>query len=480
MVPLRRRLLLVALMLGDLVVVTLSFSLTALDVSFPRSGVSLSDFLAMRLSIHNFVLFLALLGGWHLIFSASGLYRSRRLTSKWSETTDVLRATSVGALVTLVVSVIFRISVVTPSFLVVFWATTSSVTVLGRFMLRCVLQRIRLAGRNLRHVLIVGTNSRALAFAHLIATQRGHGYRLIGFADDEWAGLGDVKSRDGYRLVANLNEVGSFLRENVIDEVVIALPLKSLYAQASYIVALCEEQGIVVRLLPQVFSLRIARAEIEEIEGHPTATIYCGGMRGWPVGAKRVLDFCGALFLLILLSPLFLLVALAIKLRSPGPVLFVQERVGLNKRLFRLYKFRTMIPDAELKHAEVAHLNEATGPVFKIKNDPRITRVGRFLRRTSIDELPQLVNVLKGDMSLVGPRPLPVRDYQGFDEDWQRRRFSVCPGITCLWQVEGRSSLTFDRWMKLDLHYIDNWSLWLDAKILLKTIPAVLKGSGAH
>jgi lipopolysaccharide/colanic/teichoic acid biosynthesis glycosyltransferase len=168
-----------------------------------------------------------------------------------------------------------------------------------------------------------------------------------------------------------------------------------------------------------------------------------------------------------------------IKAASDGPVFFLQERIGYNKRRFRIYKFRTMIQGAEHMMAELESLNEASGPVFKIKNDPRITLLGKFLRRTSIDELPQLINVLKGDMSLVGPRPLPMRDYQGFSEDWQRRRFSVRPGITCLWQINGRCSIPFDQWMRMDIQYLDEWSLWLDLKILARTIPAVLKGSGA-
>jgi lipopolysaccharide/colanic/teichoic acid biosynthesis glycosyltransferase len=176
---------------------------------------------------------------------------------------------------------------------------------------------------------------------------------------------------------------------------------------------------------------------------------------------------------------LFLVAALLIKRSSPGPVFFVQERVGLNKRRFRLYKFRTMVADAEEKLAELEGLNELSGPVFKIKNDPRITPIGRFLRKASVDELPQLFNVLIGDMSLVGPRALPVRDYNGFDRDWHRRRFSVRPGITCLWQINGRNTIPFDKWMELDLEYIDTWSLWLDLKILLKTIPAVIRGHGA-
>jgi exopolysaccharide biosynthesis polyprenyl glycosylphosphotransferase len=194
---------------------------------------------------------------------------------------------------------------------------------------------------------------------------------------------------------------------------------------------------------------------------------------------KRILDITLSFTLIVLLTPLLLAVAALIKFTSAGPIFFLQERLGLNKRRFLIYKFRTMVPGAEQRLAELESLNEASGPVFKIKNDPRITPLGKFLRRTSIDELPQLFNVLKGDMSLVGPRPLPVRDYQGFNQDWQRRRFSIQPGLTCLWQVAGRSSIPFEQWMQLDLQYMDEWSLWLDLKILARTIPAVVKGSGA-
>jgi exopolysaccharide biosynthesis polyprenyl glycosylphosphotransferase len=209
---------------------------------------------------------------------------------------------------------------------------------------------------------------------------------------------------------------------------------------------------------------------------------YSGTPEGWPLTVKRIFDFTLSGTLLIILSPLLLTVAILIKLTSPGPVFFVQKRVGYNKRPFYICKFRTMVADAEKKLSDIEHLNEVTGPVFKIKNDPRLTPIGAFLRRTSIDELPQLFNVLLGDMSLVGPRPLQVRDYDLFTksgENWQRRRFSVRPGITCLWQVNGRSSLPFEQWMELDLKYVQQWSLWLDFEILARTIPAVFRGSGA-
>jgi exopolysaccharide biosynthesis polyprenyl glycosylphosphotransferase len=191
------------------------------------------------------------------------------------------------------------------------------------------------------------------------------------------------------------------------------------------------------------------------------------------------LDSAISLFLLIFLAPLFFAVSVLIKFTSPGPVFFCQERVGLNKRRFKIYKFRTMVRDAEQLMAQLEALNEVSGPVFKIKNDPRLTPLGKFLRRTSIDELPQLFNVLRGDMSLVGPRPMAVRDFEGFNEDWQRLRFSVRPGITCLWQISGRNLVPFQKWMELDMQYIEHWTLWLDLKILARTIPAVLKGTGA-
>ena len=206
-------------------------------------------------------------------------------------------------------------------------------------------------------------------------------------------------------------------------------------------------------------------------------TISTGAMRGWQLRVKRLLDFTVSLVLLIISAPVLLVTAICVKLSSAGPVFFIQERVGLSKRIFRMYKFRTMCAGAEQRQAELEHLNEAGGPVFKIKNDPRITGIGRFLRKTSIDELPQLVNILKGEMSLVGPRPLPLRDYRGFTEDWHRRRVSVKPGVTCLWQINGRSEVSFEKWMELDMEYIDRWSPWLDIKILIKTIPAVFKGS---
>ncbi|NIM99268.1 MAG: exopolysaccharide biosynthesis polyprenyl glycosylphosphotransferase [candidate division Zixibacteria bacterium] len=435
-------------------------------------------FLSIRVKTLNFGPFLGFLLVWHLAFSFFGLYRSRRFSTRWAEVIDVIKATSSGTLVIYMTSILFRIQMVNPTFIAVFWTASSAIAISSRLMLRYALEQARIRGRNLRHMVIVGTNPRAVRFARKIEEKPGLGYRIIGFVDDKWAGTGEFR-KTGYALVADFNDFPAFLRDRVIHEVVIGLPVNSCYEQASRIIALCEQQGIIVRFLSSIFNLKLGRSKTEQFEDDSVITVYTGAMEGWQVLVKRMLDLSLSLILLIMLAPFFFFTALLIKITSHGPVFFIQDRVGLNKRRFRLYKFRTMIPGAEQKLSQFESLNEVSGPVFKIRDDPRITSIGKLLRRTSIDEFPQLVNVLRGDMSLVGPRPLPVRDYNGFDQDWQRRRFSVRPGITCLWQVDGRSDIPFEKWMELDMQYIDQWSLWLDFKILVKTIPAVLKGSGA-
>jgi exopolysaccharide biosynthesis polyprenyl glycosylphosphotransferase len=277
-----------------------------------------------------------------------------------------------------------------------------------------------------------------------------------------------------------ISELESVITQEPVDEVFIALPRDKYSHLIGTVVRLCEEQGIIVRLQADMFKLTIARWRVDELDGIPIVTIRSGPEDGWQLLAKRLFDFCSSVILLLAMAPVFVVVAILIRLDSPGPVLFKQERVGLNKRRFRLFKFRTMFNGAEQQQQTLEGLNEAAGPVFKIKDDPRITRVGKFLRRYSIDELPQLFNVVIGDMSLVGPRPLPVRDIDRIDAQWHKRRLSMKPGVTCLWQVNGRSNISFEHWVRMDLEYIDKWSLGLDLKILLKTIPAVAKGSGAY
>jgi len=475
----RRQILLNALKLFDVAMMMAAFAAAAVAVSESSGVFTLQEFFSMRVKIGNFVIFSALTVVWHIIFSVFGIYDSHRLSGRSEQLLDILKATTTGTLAILAGATLFHIRMITVLFVAIFWFVSTAVTMSSRMTLRTALKQIRLHGRNLRYMLIVGTNQRALEFARKIEQTQEFGYRVIGFVDEEWQGMEQFRA-SGYRLACSYADLPRFLRENVVDEVALAVPVRSLHSHASEIAAICEEQGIMLRLVSNIFDLKMARSRAEEFEGSSHIAHYTGGMTdSWALIAKRMIDFTVSLFLIVLLAPVFLLAALAIKLTSPGPVLFMQNRMGLNKRRFKICKFRTMVIDAEKRMKEIEHLNEVSGPVFKIKNDPRITPLGRFLRKSSIDELPQLFNVLKGDMSLVGPRPLPVRDYEGFNEDWQRRRFSVRPGITCLWQVGGRSSVTFEKWMELDLQYIDRWSLWLDFQILLRTIPAVLGGSGA-
>jgi exopolysaccharide biosynthesis polyprenyl glycosylphosphotransferase len=465
--------------LFDMLAMVLSFVVATIAAHHQLRTVSFEQFLAMRITVENFALFLGLLLVWHYTFVLLGLYSSSRLTSQQRRTIDEIKATISGTLALFAIAVLFRIELFTPVFLTAFLATSSAIILLSRVLLGYVLKLMRIEGRNLRHMLIVGTNEQAVEFAQKIEKNKGLGYHIIGFADNTWGGIEEFQTT-GYRLVTDLNNLAEFLSHNVVDDVVICLPMKPYSSQSSRIVSICREQGIIVRYLLDVFIPELKHSKREQFENETLFTLYSGTMNGLPFLMKRALDFSISLILIIISSLPFFIIALLIKLTSPGPVFFIQERVGLNKRRFRLYKFRTMVVDAEQKLNEIEHLNEVSGPVFKITEDPRITRVGSFLRKTSIDELPQLFNVLIGDMSLVGPRPLPVRDYNGFDQDWHRRRLSVRPGITCLWQINGRCSIPFEKWMELDMEYIDRWSLWLDFKILTKTIPAVLNCSGAR
>jgi exopolysaccharide biosynthesis polyprenyl glycosylphosphotransferase len=339
---------------------------------------------------------------------------------------------------------------------------------------------LRSRGKNTRYILIVGTNERAIEFVRQIGGHPELGYHVIGFVDDDWAGT-QVFESTGYARCCTFAGLADFFRLNVIDEAAIYLPLRSYYEHAAELVSLCEQHGVVIRFDSQVFKLRNVQPRGQDLDLVETSRVFAaaGSAELLPAMIKRTLDCLCSAALLVWLAPVLLVTAVLVKLTSRGPIVFSQIRVGLNKRQFKIYKFRTMVANAEQLQDQLLGMNEMSGPVFKIKRDPRVTPLGRILRKTSIDELPQLFNVLRGDMSLVGPRAMSLRDYRLFDQDWQRRRFSVKPGITCLWQVCGRSALPFDKWMELDMQYIDKWSLWLDLKILAQTVPAVLRGTGA-
>jgi exopolysaccharide biosynthesis polyprenyl glycosylphosphotransferase len=333
--------------------------------------------------------------------------------------------------------------------------------------------------RRLQRVLIVGTGKAALTFAAELQKVPELGFEIVGFVDDDWAGI-DAFHRAGHRLVSDLKNVSDFLRDEIVDDLVIAAPLSVLMDNVGGLLVSCQSLGIHVRVLGCALDhLHTALPELQSEAGIMlSATATVGDQ--WRLVVKRGLDILGSALLLTLLAPVFVVTAAVVAYSSPGPVFFVQERLGLRRRRFAMLKFRTMREGADREIDALEEQNQVDGAVFKIGDDPRLTRPGRWLRRFSIDELPQLWNVFRGDMSLVGPRPLPVRDYLRFEELAHLRRFSVRPGLTGLWQISGRSTLSFERWMELDLRYIDNWSLALDAEILAKTPRAVVSGRGAY
>jgi exopolysaccharide biosynthesis polyprenyl glycosylphosphotransferase len=443
------------------------------------TSIDFFEFLGMRVKVQNGLLFLAMLALWSALFEIFGLYRLRLLASEVrDEEIAAIQAVSVGTFVLWFLQLVLKIEAFTPRFLAYFWILASAAAVGGRALLRSLFIRIRRSGLKDVHVVIAGTNKTALEFAQTIQDDVSTGYRLLGFVDDDWYDA-VIQDRADFRIVSDFEGFGAFLRRHVVDEVIIFTPV-SLYKKASRLLAQCEEQGVRVRFRADLFTPIQGRSFVDQFGERLFTTVENVGVRGGAVLVKRLMDLIVSASSLALLAPLLIGIGILVRATSSGPAFFLQERIGLNKRRFKVIKFRTMALDAEKRLAELERLNEAGGPVFKIRRDPRITRVGAFLRKTSLDELPQLINVLVGEMSLVGPRPLPVRDYEGFSQDWHRRRFSVRPGITCLWQVGGRSALSFEQWMELDMQYIDHWSLVLDIRILLLTVPAVLRGSGAY
>jgi exopolysaccharide biosynthesis polyprenyl glycosylphosphotransferase len=406
---------------------------------------------------------------WSFVLSSFWLYRSKRLASWTDELTDVLRAVAFCSLILSTLILISEWQVFPKRFLLIFAFVSFILLFSLRLLKRRVLKQFRLHGRNLRSVIVIGAGQRGQKIVKEIKDHPELGYQFSGFVDD-------LKVKG---VLGGLSDISRILAENVIDEIIICLPIKSYYERMETIAKAAEEQGITVRVYSDLFNLKLSQSVAGEIGDAPILSLYPTASSHWQMLMKSAIDFCGGLILLIIFSPLLIVIAILIKLTSEGPAIFVQERVGYNKRRFRMFKFRTMVADAPKLQTDLEAMNEASGPVFKMVNDPRITPIGKWLRKTSLDELPQLLNILSGDLSLVGPRPLPERDFQRFNQLWFNRRFSVKPGITCIWQISGRSQTSFDEWILQDLEYIDKWSLSLDLKILFKTIPTVLRGTGA-
>lgn len=435
------------------------------------------DFLSARITVKNVILLVVFLVAWNTAFATAGLHKSPSRQSLWRQALLVVRACTVGMLPV----PLFALSSETGAFrwwmVPAFWATAVIVEIAGRSFITLVARDLSRRAESKQNVIIVGSGPLTRRLFEEIQARQGMQYQVLGFVDSP--GVHDVAPEIQERMLGTLDDLETLLAQNPVDLVFVRLPVRSCYAQIQRAISICESLGVEVQIdLSDFFSLSLAKPMFEHAEDFPAMrlTLVTDDYR---MVIKRVFDFCAAAGGLLVLTPVLLVCAALVKWSSPGPVFFAQQRYGYNRRQFRMYKFRTMVADAERLQPSLEDKNEANGPVFKIRNDPRITSIGRILRKTSLDELPQLINVLTGDMSIVGPRPLTQRDVSRFTEPRLMRRFSVRPGITCLWQVTGRSNTNFDKWIQLDLAYIDNWSLSLDARILIKTVPAVFSGTGA-
>jgi exopolysaccharide biosynthesis polyprenyl glycosylphosphotransferase len=409
---------------------------------------------------------------WVVALWYRGLYQLRTRWRLRSEALDILRATILVAALSLSALFIFRQYGVSRLFLGILFTAQPIVTFAGRAVLRAWFTRLRQRGRNPHFMLVVGTGPLARDFADRVESRPELGIRVIGHLAEPAKMPGDLARP----ILGSIDDMGRVLQKDIVDEVAVCLEPEYQHYR-DLVLRLAVDQGKAVRMPVDPTDVPLPDSREEEFEGYLVRSFVFDQGHEAGLAVKRAVDILGSLAGLVVLSPLLLATAVTIRLRDGPPVLFRQTRAGLNGRPFTIVKFRTMVADAEARLADVRHLNEHNGIVFKAADDPRITRLGRTLRATSIDELPQLWNVLKGDMSLVGPRPPLIAEMAEYDV-WHHRRLSMKPGITGLWQVEARREPEFDRWVEHDLAYIDRWSLMLDLKILLQTVPAVLSRTG--
>jgi len=472
-----KRLLYVSLILSDIVLINLAFAL-AYWIRYELQWIRAVDEANYVPYVEYLPVSLLLTAVLLIAYKLDGVYEFPRGRSWLAESYRIVRGTTTGIII-MVVGLFFyrpyffsRLIFIYAFVLIIFFLS------FARLVKNLILAQLRERGIGVRRALIVGAGEVGRMVMRTIVAQPELGYHIVGFIDDDpEKGNSEIGRFKGLGSVDNLRNLLQSEEHNV-EEVLITLPWM-YHRKIISIMAQCERQNITARLVPDIFQMSLSRVEIEDLNGIPLIGIREIAFSRWGLVLKRAIDVVASSLGLVALSPLLSLVALAIKLDSPGPVLFRQVRVGKNGKHFVLYKFRSMHEGAEQEQEKLAELNEATGPLFKIRDDPRLTRVGRIIRRMSIDELPQLYNVLRGEMSLVGPRPPIPKEVEAY-QDWHKKRLEISPGLTGLWQVSGRSDLTFDEMVLLDIYYIENWSPALDTIITLRTIPRVLFGNGAY
>jgi len=388
----------------------------------------------------------------------------------------IINATAKSVVVIMAVTFVFQPLMYSRLLLIEAGVIATILLVTSRIVYTALIRHMRARGVGVTRVLIIGAGEVGRTMIRTIVARPELGYQIVGFVDDDpQKGQTDLGR---FKALGPLENLAQVIKDNDVEDTIITLPWM-YHRKIMGIVRECGRLRVGVHIVPDLFQLSLSKVDVEDINGIPLIGVREVGFSQSALVIKRVIDVAGAITLLVVGSPVVALISLAIAIDSPGPVLFRQTRAGLSGKPFEMFKFRSMRRDAEEELRTLLEYNEATGPIFKMKEDPRVTRVGGFLRRTSLDELPQLLNVLRGEMSLVGPRPpIPaeVEDYL----PWHRKRLDVHPGMTGLWQVSGRSLLSFDDQVLLDIYYIENWSIWLDLKILLRTIPQVVAGDGAY
>jgi exopolysaccharide biosynthesis polyprenyl glycosylphosphotransferase len=412
---------------------------------------------------------------WVIVFSKMNAYTYQRFTSLRHEIVIVLKASLIGTLAIFFAIFALRVGYIARTYVCIFFMSNATCLMLEKIVIFRVAKKFREKGRNRKRVIVVGNGVTAHNFVKTTEANLGWGLDIVGVV--AFNGKERPEEFYGKPLLGDASAMEDILHNHHVDEVVICASAKEL-GQTEVVFNVCEREGVQVRLNSDFFGRLAKRVSVDNVYGLPIISFTTVPDNEWLLYTKRLVDIVVSFIALIIFAPALLLIAVLIKLTSPGPVFYRWNVIGFNKKPFASWKFRTMVVDADEIKGQLMERNEMSGPVFKIKDDPRITSIGKILRKYSLDELPQLWSVLKGDMSLVGPRPAGPHELVLY-QSWQRRKLSIKPGITCLWQASGRNDICdFNEWCVLDLQYIDNWSLLLDFKILLQTVRAVLRGTG--
>ncbi|MCR8635970.1 sugar transferase [Paenibacillus radicis (ex Xue et al. 2023)] len=400
------------------------------------------------------------------------IFRFRSQSGLADELFKVAKAYSFSILITIGASFLLKYIDLSRIVIASYWITAIVSSVIVRSIKRLIYIRLAKEGTLSKNVVIVGAGKFGKSLMDELTHYKYLGYHIVGFVDDN-----EQDDFEHYKYLGPISKINEILKNNLVEEIIITIP--SERELVNKLITDLRKLDINIKIIPDLYNLVMSTVQIGNINSLPVVTLVKTPMRGLGLAAKRCMDMIASSLLILFISPIYILTAIAIKLDSKGSIIYKQQRIGRNGKPFSMLKFRSMVSDADLLLKKLENKNEVDGIAFKMKDDPRITKIGKFIRKYSIDELPQLFNVLLGNMSLVGPRPPLPYEVERYS-DWEWRRLEVLPGITGLWQVSGRSDLSFQQWMSLDIYYIENWSIAFDIKILLKTIPVVLKGEGAY